>query len=470
MSGELDFIKREIVLSDGRPVGEALADDEWIEEDLLAPVFERTADGRRRYGGVYVELPRGHWKSGGAAAIAVAEAVLNDGTDIVIAAADVEQAGIVLENIEGYLERNPALRRGFKRKRDEFRHKGSRIRVISSDVASSWGLGGTHPSFRVIADELTAWPGERGEQLFTSLVSATGKTPDAQWIVISNAGFDSANSWQFRVRETARKENWALLVTVDGIIASWISEEWVEQQRKLLPGPVFDRVVLNQWTSQSGDFVTAAQWRRCVEPGIRPQTTGVREIAYFGGHDLGLSKDRCAFAIVHLDPQDGNTIVLDELQVWQGSRQNEIEIAGQERALVDAKRRYPRLRIWADPWQFKGSIQKLSSGGIAIQEFTFSAGSVARLSSVLYGVISDASLRVFDDRDLEAEILGLVTVQTAAGWRIDHRVGGFSDRAMALGMAVQEAVKTRRKPGPIWTPSRGETAPAITQGLIDQIF
>jgi hypothetical protein len=42
-SRELDFVKREILLGDGRSVGDALAGDEWIEEDLLAPVFERDA-------------------------------------------------------------------------------------------------------------------------------------------------------------------------------------------------------------------------------------------------------------------------------------------------------------------------------------------------------------------------------------------------------------------------------------------
>jgi len=294
-SAELDFVKREIVLSDGRTVGEALEGDGWIEEDLLGPVFERDDSELPRYRLIYAELPRGHWKSGGAAAIALAEAALNDSTDIVVCAADVEQAAIVLENIEGYLERNPALRRSFTRKRDEFRHKGrsSRIRVLSSDVASSWGLGGTHRRFRVIADELTAWP-EKGEQLFSALASATGKVKDSQTLIISNAGFDSANAWQFRVRETASREDWARLLTVDGVIASWISEEWVEQQRALLPGPAFDRVILNRWTSQSGDFVTREQWRRCVELGLQPQSEGVREIAYYGGHDLGLVSRSCS--------------------------------------------------------------------------------------------------------------------------------------------------------------------------------
>jgi phage terminase large subunit-like protein len=227
---------------------------------------------------------------------------------------------------------------------------------------------------------------------------------------------------------------------------------------------------LNKWVAESGDFVTREQWRRCVDPGLSPQTQGIRELTYIGGLDLGLTKDRTAFAIVHVDRADGQTIVLDELQVWAGTRAKPVEIAQIERAVVDAKRRYSSLRVLADPWQLKGSIQRLSKDGVSISEFTFSAGSIAKLSSLLYELISDATLRVFDDRELEQEILGLQVVQTASGWRIDHRSGGYSDRAVALGMALSEAVKYRRSGTlpPLRAPDGSSRA--ISAGIESKIF
>jgi hypothetical protein len=57
----------------------------------------------------------------------------------------------------------------------------------------------------------------------------------------------------------------------------------------------------------------------------------------------------------------------------------------------------------------------------------------------------EATLRVYDDDDLRREILGLRVVQPAGGWRVDHRVGGYSDRAIALGMTVGAAIDTSRK-------------------------
>jgi len=467
----LDFIRSEIVLADGRKGGDGRGADPWIAEDLLAPAFERDEAGLPRFRLFYAELPRGHWKSGGVAAIAVTEAVLESGTDVVIAAADRDQASIVGENVSGYLGRNAKLAALFDPKRDEWLvpSRGSRIRVISSDAPTAWGLGGTHKRFRVVCDELTNWR-EQGEALWIALASATGKVADAQTIVITNAGFNAESSWQWRVRETAEREPWALLLTTEGVLASWITDEWVEQMRALLPGAAFDRAILNRWVAESGDFVTREQWRRCVDPGLKPQTQGVRELTYVGGLDLGLTKDRTALAVVHPHPLDGQTIVLDELQIWAGTRAKPVEIATIERAVVDAKRRYPSLRVLADPWQLKGSIQRLSKDGVSIAEFTFSSGSIAKLSSLLYELVSDASLRVFEDRELEQEILGLQVVQTASGWRIDHRAGGFSDRAVALGMALTEAVKYRRsgRLPPLREPDG--TTRAISAGIESKVF
>jgi hypothetical protein len=43
------------------------------------------------------------------------------------------------------------------RDRGDTRHieGGSRIRVIAADVPGAWGLGGTHPRFRVYCEELS---------------------------------------------------------------------------------------------------------------------------------------------------------------------------------------------------------------------------------------------------------------------------------------------------------------------------
>jgi hypothetical protein len=428
MSDVLSFIEHEIVLADGRTVGDGLRNDPWIGLHVLAPILEVDEAGLPRYRLVYLELPRGHWKSGGAAAIATGEAALHPSTDVVIGAVDTDQARVVLENVAGYLQRNPEVGGLFTARRDEFVTRGgSRVRVISSDAPSAFGLGGTHERFRVICDELTAW---KTEDLWIALASASGKVKDTQTIVLSNAGFDAERSWQWEIRQTADEAEWAYLFSADGVIASWITPEWVAQMQALLPAAAFERLIGNLWTTGAGDFVSVEQWRSCVDHELSPGRGGSGR--RFAGLDLGLTHDRTVLAVVHWDE---DRIVLDELLVWQGSRAEPVSIAAVEAALVDASERWPSFEVYADPWQLKGSMERLR-GRVRIQEWGFSQSSVRKLSVTLFNAITSATLRAYPDAELEREITGLRVVEAASGWRFDHRTGAFSDRAVALAMAI----------------------------------
>lgn len=96
--------------------------------------------------------------------------------------------------------------------------------------------------------------------------------------------------------------------------------------------------------------------------------------------------------------------------------------------------------VVCDPWQMQSTIQRLG-GRMRIKEFTFTLENLRRLSEVLYTLIAGTKLRLYHDAELEREILALDAKQTSYGWRIDHKVGGYSDRAMALGMACVAALE-----------------------------
>ena len=100
--------------------------------------------------------------------------------------------------------------------------------------------------------------------------------------------------------------------------------------------------------------------------------------------------------------------------------------------------------VTLDPLQAEGTYQKLRRAGRAVEKFTFSSKSIHALSTTLYQAVQDETLCVFDDRELEAEVLALQVRETPDGWRFDHRAGGYSDRVVALCMALQAALKQRR--------------------------
>ena len=80
------------------------------------------------------------------------------------------------------------------------------MRVLSSDIASANGIGGTHQRLRLVLDELANWPAKERE-LFNALISATGKVTDTQTIILSKAGFDPEHNWQYQVIADAEHPN-----------------------------------------------------------------------------------------------------------------------------------------------------------------------------------------------------------------------------------------------------------------------
>src|SRR5262249_28036290 len=146
--------------------------------------------------------------------------------------------------------------------------------------------------------------------------------------------------------------------------------------------------------------------------------------------DLGLKKDRTALAVMH---EESGYFVLDDMQVWEGSRGEPVKIVEVEAAISRAADRFRIHRIVCDPWQMSSTIQRFNG---RIEEFRFSATAVARLSSNLLNLITTAQLKIYPDRALFREIVELQAEQTSYGWRIDHARNKHDDRAMALGMAA----------------------------------
>jgi hypothetical protein len=112
-------------------------------------------------------------------------------------ASDVDQGRLPTEAIAGQRRRSPKLSAAFRQSKDEFSVKGngSRIRVMSSDAPSFYGVGVDARRLRIICDELTQW---RTRDLFDAAVTTLPKVQDSQLIVITNAGVKG--SWQEEAR------------------------------------------------------------------------------------------------------------------------------------------------------------------------------------------------------------------------------------------------------------------------------
>ena len=207
-------------------------------------------------------------------------------------------------------------------------------------------------------------------------------------------------------------------------------------------------MIENRWVEGAGSFITRSQLDECIDPDWKPQLMGQQGFRYVAGLDLGLTKDRTALAVGHLD-KAGNSVVLDYMRVWQGSMSSPVSIAAVEEELLSVAGRFSLDSIAFDPWQLQASLQRLRSR-LPVKEFSFTSESVRRLSETLFNLFQTTQLRLYPDEELQRELLNLNVVQKGYGWRIDHAAGGYSDRAMALGMMAMEALGNRGRPNIRW--------------------
>jgi phage terminase large subunit-like protein len=295
----------------------------------------------------------------------------------------------------------------------------------------------------VVVDELAGWASTTGPRnLWEAVSSAVAKVPHARLVVLTTAG-DPAH-WSKKVFDHAASDPLWRVHEVPGP-APWLDPERVQEQRRRLPESSFRRLFLNQWTAAEDRLALGEDLTACVTlDGPLAPEAGRR---YVIGLDIGLKNDRTVAAVVHAEPLGpergaGKRVVLDRMQVWGGSRDSPVRLADVEEWLLQASRTYNRAKVVFDPWQAAGLSQRLKARGVRVEEFTFSATSVARLATTLHLLIRDHALALPPDEALLEELANVRLRETSPGvLRMDHDPDGHDDRAIALALAAQDAPK-----------------------------
>jgi len=259
----------------------------------------------------------------------------------------------------------------------------------------------------------------------TSLYSATGKRPGSRVRIISSPGY-SQDSLLWKTLQMAKADpDW--YVSERGQCASWISQKWLEQQRKAFPAHVFDRIHGGKWTFGHGAYLTREEVAR-IFSGYRG-----RVAIWCLGVDLGLARDRAVIAVVGVT-EDG-MILVDHLITFTPTRDEKVDLME-----VEATIREIALRLNAvaavDPWQAALLCARLRTANIETVEYPFTQQSRMKLYSRLLDVIRNDQLRSHPHELLEAELLGLRVEPRGAGWRVDHGPSGYDDHCVAVGLAI----------------------------------
>ncbi|MGE0760612.1 MAG: terminase large subunit [Pirellulaceae bacterium] len=412
--------------------------DDWQRVD-----FESLDSGWRRVAGqdvpacflrAWLERPRGHSKTADLA-VMVTWALFASRRQLagVAAAADKDQARLLRDAIARLCRVNPWLSTILQV--DQFRitntKTGSTLDIISCDAPSSYGLT---PHFIVI-DELTHWT---KRDLFDSLFSAAAKRKNCMVVVIANAGF--TDSWTAETREAVRTSPDWYFSRLDGPVASWISQELLEEQRRLLPATAFDRLWLNRWSSGAGDALAEADIAAAVRR-MGPVPHPEQGWQYVAGLDLGVVKDSSALIVLgrHIHGQKPTgRLRLASCQSWTPRPGQRVAIEQIEQAILFAHRRFHLGAIAFDPWQTEYLQQRLRRSGIATIDCHFSPSNLMAMATATIEAFSERNIELYDDRELLADLRSLRVTEKSYGWRLDPvRDGsGHGDRAIALALAL----------------------------------
>jgi phage terminase large subunit-like protein len=351
-------------------------------------------------------------------------------------ASDADQAGLLLDAMRGLATRTRGLAGAlrFETRRVSVSSTGASLEVLSADAPSAYGL----LPWLVIADEVALWPeSPNARGMWEAVVSAVPKVPDARLVVLTSAGAPS--HWSFKVLERARSSSrWRVSETPGP--TPWLDPALLDELAAVLPPSAYARLVLNEWTEPDDRLVLADDLRACVAHAgaIQP----CRGLRYVCSLDMAYVHDRAAAAVCHREPF--GRLVLDRLEVWQGSRHHPVQESAVEEWLVSTWRAY-RPCLVLDPWQTKGMAQRLRARGIRVEEFAFSAQSVGRLALTLYRLLRERAVALPDDEALLDELAAIRLRETAPGsYRLDHDQARHDDRAVALAMCAYWLVEHAR--------------------------
>ncbi|MFN0199339.1 MAG: terminase large subunit domain-containing protein [Planctomycetaceae bacterium] len=450
--------RRMLRISDAHTVPWAAQIQPWQEQDFqnLDNAWRKLAGHAvtSRYDRAYLERPRGHSKTTDMA-VQLAWILLFARTPRsgLAVAADREQSALIRHAIERIARLNPALCDSlvFHNHAVINPRNHSRLDIISSDVNSSWGR---LPDF-VICDELCHWD---QRELWFSLFSSAAKQPHCLLAVLTNAGV--GRDWQWDVRELARTCNNWYFSSLDGSHAPWISAAWLDEQRRLLPTPLFNRLWLNEWQHSDGEFVTLDEADACIDPALSIREEGTPGVRYVAAIDYAEKHDDTVGVVVH---REGDRVVVDRLDMISPSPLRPVPIAWVEEWIEQTAVRFPSVEFVVDEYQLLGTIQKLS-GVYPLVRFPFASGKGNHvLALALRRLIVNRELNWYlgcgqrpgigERDDLATELASLKLVQSPSGrCRFDHRRDGVhhDDRSFAVGAACWHLLGQTEPTGPDW--------------------
>jgi phage terminase large subunit-like protein len=420
--------------------GKLIVLEEWQKELILKPLFyDLLPDGRRKYTLALLGMPKKHGKSTLAAGIAMWFMFAGEPHgEIIIAANNLDQASLIIyEKMRQAFKLNPNLLESARLLKTgiEMKKTGTICRPIAHKYQTAAGVNPT----LVLFDEL--W-GFDGREFYDELTTSPARK-NPLGLIVTYAGYDK-DSLLYSLYKAGRanKDPKMFFLWLQENKASWVSQEYLDTQKRRLPPNSYARFHENRWAAAEGTFVTEQDIERLHSTPWTVQYARDPDrplLDYIVSCDAGLSHDRTARCVGHYDPTDGKVYV-DSLRYWEGTKTKHVDMEAVERDLLDVTKQFGVHHASIDPWQMEYVMQRLKPH-VTVEPFNFNADMLF-LSQTLITMLRNGTLVCYHEDALDKELREMIAKQTGQGWRIDHVRGKRNDLVVSVGMMAVAAIRT----------------------------
>jgi len=367
---------------------------DW-QKELLRHLYARDANGGLIAQTALIGMPRKNGKSALSSAAVALYSLLAEGVEggeVIVAAAEKEQARIIFSDAKRMVE-NSELNELVQVYKDSIYvpSTNSVLKVVSSEAYSKEGY---NPS-RVILDEAHA---HRNRDLFDVFSLAMGNRGKiGQLVVVTTAGVKTDSTGQDSIAYTlyqyGQKVARGEVIDPSFFMAWWEAnpdadyknpETWAEANPgyddlvsaedfasavRRTPEAEFRTKRLNQWVSSQQAWLPAGTWDE-----LGDDFEWSADDEYVLGFDGSFSNDSTAIVACTI-PKDDELPKIKLVKVWEKNFDVDddswrVDIADVEQTILNWCQQYPLVReVACDPFRWQRTMQALMESGLPIVEY-----------------------------------------------------------------------------------------------------
>lgn len=437
-----EYFRRLIQIDcDGESRSFASVIDPWQLADFEAmdPAWRRVAGHGPEIQAKYSwqGRPRGHSKTTDIAVmVSYALFASKKRIDGVVGAGSKYQAGFVRDGIDRLCRLNPWLSEVIQVQNFRIvnRITGSTLQILAADEGTNYGA---LVDF-IICDELTHW---KNRGLWDALFSAAAKKPNCLVVVITNAGNNMGDGWQWTARENARESFESGGVwhfnELDGPQASWIDDAMLAHQRVSLPPSQYARLWNNQWTRGGSDMFDMSLVDASINLGGKTRHERHDWAPFIGGLDLGINHDHTGFVVMGIDVDAGRLKLADAVAWRPADFGGTIDLEFVEDQILKAQSRYGLMGVYYDPHQAVYLAQRLEAQGVNMVPVPFTPKCCNLMAERMLHSFRAGIVDIYHDDTLIRDLGKLSIVEKSYGVKLEapRDEDGHCDVATAFMIA-----------------------------------